>query len=606
MKFPWISTALVFFILLGIVIFSQILVQQEQRSNTSDLLSRGNCLVSLIALHSLDGFEEDKRNLLPKILAEYTTDQGLVYCFINGQSGRPIVTLASDKVSSKIPNEVQMKSLSATGLTKQTFESDSLGYTIYEFSKPIFENGQKTGTVRIGLKLPTIPIFSMERMGLLAVLVFLIISAVIIAYYGITRALRPLELVQRKFLGANTDTKGSNDRSLENFRIAPLVQDLLKCLIKYDKNLKRLKESNLELTSRLGVLSFEKNQLNNIANSINSGIIITDIQGNVGYINDYFLRLLNITREDAMDRPLDEVLTQNEITSFISRRGTFEKTRTSHLETTFPDLAPGEIFRISASFLMDMEKTSIGRMFVCRNITQEKTVEKATHEFIAHLTHELMTPLTTIKSYSEMLMDGDIEDSDTQKEFYNTINVETDRLKRLIMDLLDVSRIEMGNLSLDIKLVKSDSLFEDCITAVEGIAQKKNIFIDRAEPDNFPSLVGDKDRLKGSIINILSNAVKYTPEGGHISFGLHEEDGMVIFEVKDSGYGMSEEDLAHIFDKFYRSNNPQIAEQQGSGLGMAIAAEMVRLHDGEIEVQSELGKGTHISVKIPKKEYSLE
>jgi len=606
MKIPWVSTAFVFFIVLGIVIFSRILIQQEQRSNTSDLLSRGNCLVSLIALHSLDDFEEDKRNLLPKILAEYTTDQGLIYCFINGQSGRPFVTMASDNVASKIPNEIQMKSLSATGLTKQEFEPDSLDYAIYEFSKPIFENGQKTGTVRIGLRLPGIPIFSMERIGLLAVLVFLIISAVIIAYYGITCALRPLELVQKKFLGKNTDTKAGHDRPLENLRITPLVEDLLRCLMKFDKNLKRVKENNFELTSRLSVLSFEKNQLDNITNSINFGIIITDTQGHVGYINNYFLGLLNITCEDAVDRPLDEVLTHNEITSFISRKETLEQTITSHLDTTFPELVPGEIFRISLSYLLDNEETPIGKMVICNNITREKTVENSTHEFIAHLTHELMTPLTTIKSYSEMLMEGDIEDSDTQKEFYNTINGETDRLKRLIKDLLDISKIEMGNLTSKKDLVKSDLLFEDCITAVEGTAQKKNIVIERAVPDNFPSLVGDKDQLKASIINVLGNAVKYTPEGGHVDFGLYEQDGTVIFEVNDSGYGMSEEELAHVFDKFYRSNNPQIAEQQGSGLGMAIAVEMVRLHNGEIEVQSELGKGTRFTIKIPKKEYSLE
>lgn len=606
MKFPRIGAALLIFILIGIAVFIRALILQEQRSNTSDLLSKGNGLVSLISLHSLRDFEENKRRLFLRTLAEYTTNQGLVYCFINAQSGQPIVALASENLASKIPNEIQIKALSATGLTRQTFEPDGLNYTIYEFSKPIFENGQKTGTVRIGLKPLGIPIFSMERISLLAVLLFIVISAVTMVYYGFRHALRPLELLQRNMRGSNICATAGAEESLKDLRITPLVQDLEKSLARFEERLKRFEEDNFDLTTRLGVMSFEKNQLMNIANSVNFGIIATDMQGNVGYINDYFLNLLNIIRQDAVDRPLDEVLNRDDITSFISENVTLEQTNLRHLDTTFPDLAPGEIFTISCSYLLDNEGSPIGRMVLCDNITREKTTEDVTQEFITRLAHELITPLTTIKSYSEMLMEGEIEDSNTQKEFYNTINAETDRLTRLIKDLLNMSRIETGSLTLNKTLVKSDSLFEDCITAVLGTAQEKNIFIERRLPDSFPSLIGDKDQLQGAIINILGNAVKYTPEGGHIEFGLKEEDGMVIFEVSDSGYGISDEDLAHIFDKFYRSSNPQVCEQQGTGLGLGIAAEIVQLHDGGIAVQSKLGKGTRFTIRIPKEEYYLE
>jgi signal transduction histidine kinase len=163
----------------------------------------------------------------------------------------------------------------------------------------------------------------------------------------------------------------------------------------------------------------------------------------------------------------------------------------------------------------------------------------------------------------------------------------------------------MGSLTLDKGLVKSDWLFEDCITAVQGAALRKNISIHRHVPDNFPSLIGDKDQLKGALINILGNAVKYTPENGDIHFELSEQDNRVIFDIRDTGYGMSEEDLSHIFDKFYRSQDPQIAEQQGTGLGLAITSEIISLHNGEMKVKSKIGEGTHFTVKIPKEEYYL-
>ena len=124
-------------------------------------------------------------------------------------------------------------------------------------------------------------------------------------------------------------------------------------------------------------------------------------------------------------------------------------------------------------------------------------------------------------------------------------------------------------------------------------------------PDNFPSLLADKELLQGAIINILGNAVKYTPEHGKITFAISDQDESAIFEVIDTGYGISKEDLPHVFEKFYRSGNEQITAQMGSGLGLAITAEIVRLHGGHIDIQSELGVGTHVTIRIPKEEHYL-
>jgi two-component system phosphate regulon sensor histidine kinase PhoR len=163
----------------------------------------------------------------------------------------------------------------------------------------------------------------------------------------------------------------------------------------------------------------------------------------------------------------------------------------------------------------------------------------------------------------------------------------------------------MGSLTIEKGLIKGDWLFNDCMAAVEGTALKKNISIERELPDNFPSLVGDKELLKAAIINILGNAVKYTPENGHIKFMLTEQDDFIIFEVTDDGCGISKADLPHIFDKFYRSTDPHVTEQTGSGLGLALTSEIVRLHGGEIEVNSKPDEGSHFMIRLPKEEYYL-
>jgi two-component system phosphate regulon sensor histidine kinase PhoR len=238
-------------------------------------------------------------------------------------------------------------------------------------------------------------------------------------------------------------------------------------------------------------------------------------------------------------------------------------------------------------------------------MTTQKSVDRAKHEFVAHVAHELRAPLTTIKSYNEMLMDGEIDNLETQKEFYNTINEETDRLARLIENLLNMSKIEMGSLTIEKKLIKTDSFVKDCMAAIEAPARKKHITVETKLPDKWPPLVGDKEVLKVAIINVLGNAVKYSPENSNITLSLSEEDHTVMFDVTDHGYGISEEDLNHIFDQFYRSSDPHISEQTGSGLGLAMTSEIIQLHGGSIEVQSAPGKGTHFGIRLPKEAYHL-
>jgi signal transduction histidine kinase len=276
------------------------------------------------------------------------------------------------------------------------------------------------------------------------------------------------------------------------------------------------------------------------------------------------------------------------------------------VEITLEEHAPGEIYRIGASLYSDEEDTPIGKMITVTNVTKERMTQEAQQSFIAHVAHELLTPLTNIKSYSEMLMDGEIEDAEVKKEFYNTINEQTDRLTDLIKNLLNVSKMEMGSLTIKKDLVRSDWLFEGCIAATEAAAQSKGITIVRETPHVFPALIGDKELLKVAVINILGNAVKYTPENGTITFSITEEDDWVNLDVTDSGYGIAESDLPHVFDKFYRAENPDTSGEMGTGLGLAITSEIVHLHEGDIQVQSELGKGSHFSIRLPKEEYRLD
>ena len=606
LKFRWIGLALLGLFLIGIASFTRILIDYEQKNRVQDILNKGNYLASLIALHPVSEFDGERRDLFLRTLTEYVTCEGLAYCMIHDQTGRPLFKLAPSELVSKIPADIQTKSLYTMGLTNQTFKVSGPENRVYEFAKPIFEGGQRTGTVRLGFEVPPISFLSMERASLLAIIAFLMFSTVTFVYYGMTRALQSLRKHLQSFGTTGMSLASALLGSGKTAGMPDIIKGIEQSFFQLKKSLEKTETDNVEMAARLGTVTLEKNQIYRIIDSLNFGIITTDIHDNIVYINAYMLNLLYIKREEAIDRPLGEILKNDEVIAFISLEETLKSTSTgSHLDTTFPDLSPGETFQITSFYMRDDEGSVIGKMISLKNITRETSSEMARDEFIANVAHEFLTPLTTIKSYNEMLMDNEVEDREMQKEFYNTISEETTRLSRLIQNLLNISKIEMGSLTLSTGLVKTDWLVEDSLSSVEKIAQKKNIIIEKNVPDNFPSLVGDKELLKTSMINLLGNAVKYSPENSQITFSLINQKDMVVFDVIDTGYGISEEDLPHIFDKFYRADNPNIREQAGTGLGLAMTSQIIQLHGGEIEVQSEPGKGTHFTVRFPVEDYQL-
>lgn len=604
MKLTKIAIGFIAFIICGLAIFTLHTLRGEATKDTKDLISTGNQLVSLIPLYPIAQFKDSKGHYLLRTLIEYDTDKHIVYLFVHDKNGALIASLAPHDLLSLIPESVKVISVNTVRLIHQTYKLGGSGELIYEFAKPIFVGPERAGAVRLGLRLQKTQYVSMERLSLLALVAFFIISAMLLSYYGVMLALKPLRNISQNIQNAYGDNASDLKISSKTTPIAPMVENLEASMAQIGERLSLIEKDNINLASKLGVATFEKNQIMKILDSISFGIVITDLQDNISHINEYMLKLLRKNSADALDRPLDEVLVHEEITSFLARDEALEQTGSAvHIDTTFPELAPGELFRVTALYLLDDENSPIGRMISLNNISTEKMAEDAQQNFIAHVAHELMTPLTNIRSYSEMLMDGEVDDLDMQKEFYNTINEQTTRLAGLIKNLLNLSKMEMGSLTIAKGLVKTDWFVEDCLSSIEASAQDKNITVEKNLPDLFPTLMADKDLLKAAVINILGNALKYTPENGTISFAISEENKTVIFDVIDTGYGISEEEIPRLFEKFFRSENPQVTEQTGSGLGLAITSEIVNLHGGEIEVKSELGKGTHFAIKIPKEEY---
>jgi signal transduction histidine kinase len=252
--------------------------------------------------------------------------------------------------------------------------------------------------------------------------------------------------------------------------------------------------------------------------------------------------------------------------------------------------------------LADMPARGAGALYVLRDVTAQRAAQQAQAEFLSQITHELKSPLNTIVAYVEALTDEDQLGPDERRDFYNTLNAEALRMARLISNLLQLSRIQLGNLSAKFAYMKPDTLIRGLAQSVMTQAASRHQRLEVHVPESLPPLHGDKDLIGVAITNLLSNAIKYTPEGGQIVVRAGVADGGVAIEVADNGIGIPPEEQQRIFERFARSTQEEVQRQSGTGLGLALVREIAEIHDGRITVESELGAGSRFKLWLPSRE----
>ncbi len=345
---------------------------------------------------------------------------------------------------------------------------------------------------------------------------------------------------------------------------------------------------------------FRQRRADQILNSLPEGVALTDREGHVTFANQALAALLGQNDPAALlGRSMQELLAldsqgENPFANpeAAARSVVMELGRSG-------DMAQG-VLRVARHPLRAAEGQSAGgHVWSVRDITQQKLAEQMRNQFVNSATHELRTPLANIKAYAETLALSDMLDIEKQKEFCNTINAEATRLARFIDDLLSISSMEVGALALARQETDLERLFREVLDKVRPQMAQKRITLHAALPEKLPKLKLDKDKIIATLVNLLGNAAKYTPEGGQVQFKVQVKDDVLQIEVEDTGIGISAAELPRIFDKFFRSADPRVQQQTGSGLGLSLAQEVVRLHGGRIQVHSELNKGTRFIVTLP-------
>ena len=244
-------------------------------------------------------------------------------------------------------------------------------------------------------------------------------------------------------------------------------------------------------------------------------------------------------------------------------------------------------------------KKSDGVVVALQDITKQQRLDDSRRAFVADVSHELRTPLTNIKSYSETLLDADIDDEATRTSFLKVIDSEADRMTRLVKDLLTLSQLDHSKQHLKLESFSLGALAENIVNTMSMDAKKRRQILTYVKGGGTDFVFADKDRISQVVVNIVSNALKYTPEGGNITVVSGQQEQSVYVKISDAGMGIPEKDLPHIFDRFYRVDKARSRKMGGTGLGLAIAKEIIEAHEGTISIDSIYQKGTTVTIKLP-------
>ena len=360
-----------------------------------------------------------------------------------------------------------------------------------------------------------------------------------------------------------------------------------------DKFSKTINNMTEELKLNLKTANKQKNQVEAILLHIKDGIIAFDLSGNVTYINPAAIDFFKLEKDDDtfekifnkinLDVNLEKIVYLDDLTSFEQRVFINDK----YINVFF---AP----------FKDTKNRPNGILILLQDITEHVKLDNMRKEFVADVSHELKTPITSIIGYTDTLLEGEY-DKEIQSKFLKVISTESQRMAKLVTDLLTLSRYDNNKNKVEITEINLGDMTKKCLEKVQPEIEKKHHKVECFVTADVPLVKADKYGIERVILNILTNSIKYTPENGNIKIYVGFVYNDAYIKVIDNGIGIPEKDLPRIFERFYRVDKARARELGGTGLGLAIAKEIIEQNKGSIDIKSEYGKGTEVVLRIPVK-----
>ncbi len=363
----------------------------------------------------------------------------------------------------------------------------------------------------------------------------------------------------------------------------------------------RLKKKIVELNSeleifkkRINILENENNRIHAILNSMVEGVIAVDKDTRVLWLNPTAENIFSISQKNSQGRIFLEAFPNNDIAEIIALVLKKGELVSKELTLIWP---VQKVFQVNASPIFESKATS-GCLLVIHDITEIRRLEAVRRDFVANVSHELKTPLTSIKGFVETLLEGALEDKENSVNFLKIINTHADRLNTLINDLLDLSHIESKEIVLKKEKFSLAGLVNEVILGFKSQADKKGIEISSALPQGI-EIIADKSKIEQVFTNLVNNAIKYNKENGSVRICSEQLADKIKIVVEDSGSGIPAKDIPRIFERFYRVDKARSRQLGGTGLGLSIVKHIIELHGGNVGVESTEGLGSRFWFILP-------
>lgn len=350
---------------------------------------------------------------------------------------------------------------------------------------------------------------------------------------------------------------------------------------------------SLTLQQTVEALSREKTKLENVMLGMSEGVIAVDDQGKIILTNPQARRLLQLEQDDLQGLSLTEVIAYRDFLAVFQKA--LENRSREKGEIT---LKNNRIISINASPLRTPDK-AWGVVGVIQDVTEVRRLEQTRRDFVANVSHELRTPMTSIQGFVEALLDGMARDKEEQDRYLNVILDETVRLNRLVNDLLDLSGLEMGKYEFQKEPVSISEMFRQAVDKLQVQVKRQNLQVIIKDAERIPPVLASRDRLQQVLINLLSNAVSFTPEGGRIELSAEVAGQAVKVKVTDNGPGIPWEEQDKVWERFHKVDKARTRGLGGTGLGLAIVRQIIEAHGGEVGLVSTPGEGSTFWFTLP-------
>jgi len=475
-----------------------------------------------------------------------------------------------------------------TGKGSTIRRSSTLGQDMLYVALPVKVGDSFDGFVRLSLSLSQVDNGVRQGwtvMGIGLAILFLAASLLSIRVAkGLTSPLEKITRVARRIARLEYDARVNINRKDEIGQLAKAINGMAD-----------------SLQTQVRTIRDNEDLLQSVLNNMTGGIVMVNGSGRIMLVNRAAERMLGIDAEVITGKSYRELKQHYELTKLmkegLDNRISFHEERNLYYPVE-------SIIRLDGVPMVQEDGAYRGMLFLLQDVSDIRRLERMRSEFVANVSHELKTPLAAVKGFAETLLGGGVSDEKTARSFLQIIYDESERLNRLIGDILELSSIESKRVQMDYSPIHLQAFFETISEMMRTVAEKKRISLELDVPEEL-FMEGDEDKLRQIFMNLLSNAINYTQEGGRVKLTAREKlhngqsEDIVQFIVKDSGIGIPKKDLPRIFERFYRVDKARSRGSGGTGLGLSIVKHLVDMHHGRIHVESELGVGSSFIIELP-------